>query len=298
MKKILIAGPTGNLGPHLVKELTQKGHQVSVLVRPETVKNEDKMRPIKEAGARIIEGDLDHPESLAKACAGQQVVISAVGGGQIMQQVDLAKAAKDAGVERFIPSEFGVDPYAVAPDSCDLFQVKIMAQEGIKKTGIPMTPIYTNGFMEFWATGLGQLGPTAPPDAVHYYGDGNKEIHMISLPDIARYVHAVVEDDSTINKELTIRSEKTSQNALINLWEQISGKSVNKIPVSEADLNQVIDSSTTPETMMQRIFAQLHRSVWITGDGEIQRENVLNAAELYPQIQPVKLREYLSYFRD
>lgn len=297
MKKVLIAGATGNLGPHLIRELSNQGHQVSALVRTETLQNEDKMRILHEAGVNIIEGDLDDPASLARACAGQDIVISAVGAGQIMQQVELARAAQAAGVKRFIPSEFGVDPFAAASDSSDLFQVKAKAQEEIKKIGIPMTPIYTNGFMEFWATGLGQLGPTAPPDTVQYYGDGNKEIYMVSLPDIARYVHAIVEDDSTLNNELTIRSEKTSQDGLINLWEQTSGKSVNKVPVSGTDLNQVIDRSTTPETMMQRVFAQLHRSVWIRGDGDIQRKNVLNAAELYPEIKPLKLRDYLSYFK-
>ncbi len=297
MKKVLIAGATGNLGPHLIRELSNQGHQVSALVRTETLQNEDKMRILHEAGVNIIEGDLDDPASLARACAGQDIVISAVGAGQIMQQVELARAAQAAGVKRFIPSEFGVDPFAAASDSSDLFQVKAKAQEEIKKIGIPMTPIYTNGFMEFWATGLGQLGPTAPPDTVQHYGDGDKEAYMVSLPDIARYVHAIIEDPTSANKELTIQSDKISQNGLIDLWEQISGKTVNKTPVSAEEMDRVIDSSTTPDTMMQRIFTQLHRSVWIRGEGNIQRENVVNAVELYPEIRPISFRTYLSYFK-
>ena len=297
MKNVLIVGSTGNLGPHLIKELSKQGHKVSALIRPQTLSNEEKMRPLREAGVTIIKGDLDDHRSLARACTGQDVVVSAVGGGQIMQQVDLAQAAQAAGVQRFIPSEFGVDPFGPAADSCDLVQMKAEAQEEIKKTGIPLTPIYTNGFMEFWATGLGQLGPTSPPDTVQYFGDGNKEMHMISLPDIARYVHAIIEDPSTIDREVSIQSEKISQNHLISLWEEISGKRVERQPVSGSELDQVIDSSTTPETMMQRIFTQLHRSVWIRGDGDIQRQNVLNAVELYPEIKPLTIKQYLNYFK-
>jgi uncharacterized protein YbjT (DUF2867 family) len=297
MKKVLIAGATGNLGPHLIRELSKQGHQVSALVRTETLQNQDKMRALREAGVNIIEGDLGAPASLTRACAGQDIVVSAVGAGQIMQQVELARAAHAAGVQRFIPSEFGVDPFAAASDSCDLFQVKVKAQEEIKKIGIAMTPIYTNGFMEFWATGLGQLGPTTPPDTVQQYGDGDKEAYMVSLPDIARYVHAIIEDPTSANKELTIQSEKISQNELIDLWEQISGKTVKKTPVSAEEMDKVIDSSTTPDTMMQRTFTQLHRSVWIRGEGNIHRENVVNAVELYPAIKPIGFRDYLSNFK-
>lgn len=296
MKKILVVGPTGNLGPHLVKELAKNGHQVSALVRPQSAQNSAKMQPLKDAGATIIEGDLNDPESLARACKGQDVVISAAGMGEIMQQVDLARAAKEAGVERFIPSEFGVDPFAVPADSCDLFGVKIQAQNEIKKIGIPMTPIYANGFMEFWATGLGQLGPTAPPEKVQYFGDGTKEIYMVSIPDIAKYVNAVIEDPATLNRELTIRAQKTSQKDLIGLWEEISGKKVEKEPVSGQTMNHIIETSTTPETMAQRIFTQLHRSVWISGEGDIERENVINVADRYPEIKPVSFRQYLSNF--
>jgi uncharacterized protein YbjT (DUF2867 family) len=297
MERILIAGATGNLGPHLVKELTNQGHQVTVLLRSETLKNPEKLQPLQKAGVSIIEGDLGDYQALEKACANQDIVISAVGGGQIMQQVDLAKAAKQAGVKRFIPSEFGVDPFAAGDGACDLFDAKAGAQKQIKKVGIPMTPIYTNGFMEFWGTGLGQLGAMSPPDEVQLYENGMTDAFMVSLTDIARYTNAIINDANTMDKEVSIRANRINQNDLITTWENISGKKVKRIPVSEDQLNEIIDNSTTPETIMQRIFTQLHRSVWVKGDCIIERPGVLSATELYPNINPVKLPDFLSHFK-
>jgi uncharacterized protein YbjT (DUF2867 family) len=189
-----------------------------------------------------------------------------------------------------------LDPIAVGPGSCDLFDAKAAAQEQIKATGVPYTMIYTNGFMEFWGTGLGQLGAMAPPDSVQVFGDGDKDAYMVSLADIARYTSAIISDPSTINRELTIRTNRINQNDLIATWEKLSAKKVERIPVSKEDLNKIIDSSTTPETMMQRIFTQLHRSVWIKGDCTISRPEVLSAVDLYPQIKPISISDYLKYF--
>jgi hypothetical protein len=213
-----------------------------------------------------------------------------------MLQTSLAEAAKQAGVERFIPSEFGVDPHVAGSDSCDLFGVKATAQSQIKEIGVPTTMIYTNGFMEFWATGLGQLGPTSPPDQVQLFGDGDVRAYMTSLPDIARYVSLIIDDPRTINREICMRNNPISQKEMIKLWESKSGKTVSRIPVPVDEVDHIIESSQTPETMMQRIFTQLHRSVWIRGDSNKERDGVLNASDLYPQVNPISQDEYFSYF--
>ena len=296
MKKILIAGATGNLGPHLVKAFVNQGHQVSAIMRQSSLANPDKTNPLKDQGVALIEADLEDDQSLLTACEDQQIVISALGGGQILQQVNLAKAAKVASAERFIPSEFGVDPIAAGSGSCDLFDAKAAAQEQIKAVGIPYTMIYTNGFMEFWGTGLGQLGAMAPPDSVQVFGSGNVEAFMTSLADIAEYTCAIIDDPSTENHEIYVQANKISQNELINTWERLSGKTVEQVAVAGSDLDKIIDSSTTPETMMQRIFTQLHRSVWVRGDTMKIRSQVLSAHKLYPQINPISIEDYFSNF--
>ena len=296
MKNILIVGATGNLGPHIVKALVKEGHQVSALMRPSSMADATKTQPLRDQGVELVEGSMDDPDSLKSACQHKDVVISCTGGDQILNQIHLAKAAKEAGVERFVPSEFGVDPFIAEKGSCDLFDAKAAAQEQIKATGIGLTPIYTNGFMEFWATGLGELGVLSPPAQAKVFGDGNTTAFMTALSDIGKYTAAIVEDPETINKEVLIATTSSTQNEMMSLWQDISNTKVEKEFVSSDQLNEIIDSSTTPESMLTRIFTQLHRSVWIKGEGGKERDGVINAVSRYPHIQPISLKAYLNNF--
>lgn len=296
MKNVLVVGATGNLGPHIVKALADKGHHVSALMRSESIGDPAKTQTLKDQGVALVEGNFEDFDSLKKACQNQDVVISCAGGDQIMNQVHLARAAKEAGVERFIPSEFGVDPFIAAKGSCDLFDAKAAVQEQIKETGIGFTPIYTNGFMEFWATGLGELGPQTPPDRAKVFGDGNTSAYMTALSDIGKYTAAIIEDPDTIDREVLISTSRATQNEMISLWEDLSGKTVEKDFVAANQLDATIDASTTPESMLTRIFTQLHRSVWIRGEANTERDGVLNAVTRYPEIQPISLKAYLRNF--
>ncbi|MEX0289437.1 MAG: aromatic alcohol reductase [Flavobacteriaceae bacterium] len=296
MKKVLIVGATGNLGPHIVKALVKNGHKVSALMRSASMADKSKTQTLSDQGVELLEGNFEDYESLSKACEEKDVVISCAGGDQILNQVHLARAAKEKGVERFIPSEFGIDPFIAEKGSCDLFDAKAMAQEQIKGTGIGFTPIYTNGFMEFWASGLGELGAFSPPNRVKVFGDGHMSAYMTALSDIGKYTAAIVEDPQTIDKEVLIATTSSSQNEMISLWQDISGKAVETEFVSSGQLDEIINASTAPEDMLTRIFTQLHRSVWIKGEANKEREGVLNAVTSYPEIQPVSLKTYLSNF--
>lgn len=296
MKNVLIVGATGNLGPHIVKALVKNGHHVSALMRSISMDDISKTQPFVDQGVQLLEGNFEDNDSLKRACRKQDVVISCAGGDQIMNQIRLAKAAQDAGVERFIPSEFGIDPYVAEKGSCDLYDAKAVVQEQIKETGIGFTPIYSNGFMEFWATGLGELGATSPPNRVKVFGDGHMSAHMTALSDIGQYTAAIVEDAKTINKEVLISTTNSTQNEMVSLWEDISGKTVEKEFVSSDQLDGIINSSTTPDSMLTKIFTQLHRSVWIKGEANKERNGVLNAVSRYSDIQPLSLKAYLTNF--
>ena len=290
MQHILLAGPTGNLGPHLIKELVAHNKDVHALIRPESMSNPEKVNPLKALGVNLMAGDVNDPVSLDHACAGMDAVISALGGGQLMQQKALLNAAKAAGVKRFIPSEFGVDPYAAGPGACDLFDAKMAVQKMIIDSGINYTMIYTNGFMEFWASGLGQLGNTVESGEVSIFGKGNVRASMMTLPDIARFVIAILDDPDMINKEVRFTANVMTQEELISTWEKMSGEKVKRNPVTKEMLDQVINTSTTPETMMTRIFTQLQRSVWINGDTMNIRPETMEATRQYSDL-PIKTTE-------
>ena len=288
MARILIVGATGHLGRELVAACQQQDAEVHALVRPATRRDAEKMKPLQAAGATIHEGDLADEGSLLRACRAVDVVISAVGGMQIGDEAPLVKAAKDAGVQRFVPSDFGLDPAAAGPRSCALFDAKAAVQESVKASGVPYTFIHSNGFFSYWAFSLGdlsKLGGKLPPDEVNVYGDGNVQGAFTSVPDIAKVTVRAVHDPRLRNRELRITANTITQNLLIALWQTASGRTVARTGVPAAELEKIIAGATAPEQGMMLIAAQLHRSLWIRGDSVKRAGSALEATEVYPEMR-------------
>jgi uncharacterized protein YbjT (DUF2867 family) len=294
MTKVLVAGATGLVGSNLVKACKEQGKEVRALVRPSALADSAKMAPLRSSGAVICVGSLEDFPSLVKACAGMEAVISAVGAAQIAQQTELIKAAKQTSIKRFIPSDYGLDPKVAGKGSCVLFDQKALIHQAVKESGLNYTFVHANGLFEYWAYSLGQLGLPSPPEEVQLYAQGTVKAALVSVSDVAKVTATTVDDPRTQNKELFITANILSQEELIRLWEEISGKRVKRIPVSFEDLEQIIAASTTPATFMNLIIAQLVRSVWVRGDAIKRREGVLDAAELYTDIQFTSVKEALS----
>ena len=289
MAKTLIVGATGHLGQEMVKACAAAGNEIHALVRPETRNDINKMKGLKAARATLHEGDLKRYDSLLAACKAVDNVVSTVGGMQIGDELALIKAVKEAGVKRFIPSDFGLDPAAAGPNSCVLFDAKAMIHQAIKAASIPYTFVHANGFFSYWVRTLGDLtklmGDQLPPAAVNIYGDGNVKGSFASLADIAAVTARALNDANMQNKEVRIIANTRTQNELVDLWQKQSGRTVKKTRVSAQDLETIIASSTTPEQGMLLVLAQLHRSVWIRGDAVKRAGAAQDATRLYQDIK-------------
>jgi uncharacterized protein YbjT (DUF2867 family) len=287
MARILIVGATGHLGRELIKACPQQGHEAHALVRPATRRDLAKMELLRAAGASIHEGDLADYESLLRACRSVDIVISAVGGLQIGDEGALVKAVKEAGVQRFVPSDFGLDPTAAGPGSCVLFDAKAAVQKAVKASGIPYTFIHSNGFFTYWAFSLGdltRLGGKLPPDEVNIYGDGNVMGALTSVPDVATVTVRAVNDPRMLNQEIRITANTITQNMLVALGQTTSGRTMKRTSVPAAALEKIIASSTAPDQGMTLVAAQLHRSLWIRGDSVKKVPTSLEATEVYPDM--------------
>lgn len=93
MRKVLVAGGSGQLGRHVVAGLLEEGYAVRVLAR-----RPEKMLRIQAngaasggIGAEIVAGDLTVPASLRDVCAGVDVVVSCAGAS-----MDLRSRQRDA----------------------------------------------------------------------------------------------------------------------------------------------------------------------------------------------------------
>ncbi len=112
---VLVVVSTRILGSKIVAAVLDKGTiEVEEIVRLSNDSNKEKRQKIAEMkakGAGIIEEDLIKPETLLRACAEVDVIVSAVGNNEVtvLGQKNLIYAAKQQGVKRFIPSDYSVD---------------------------------------------------------------------------------------------------------------------------------------------------------------------------------------------
>lgn len=79
-------------------------------------------------------------------------------------------------MQRFVPSEFGIDParmeHALEPGR-ETFDEKMKVREAIEEAKIPFTYVSANCFAGYFVGNLSQLGTLVPPrDKVSLYGDG------------------------------------------------------------------------------------------------------------------------------
>ena len=72
--KALVTGATGFVGSHLAEALRSRGDEVTALVR-----SPSKAAALGPLGVRVVPGDLDDPDSLARGVEGQDVVFHVAG---------------------------------------------------------------------------------------------------------------------------------------------------------------------------------------------------------------------------
>lgn len=92
------------------------------------------MDGFKEHGAKIVSADFGDETALVKALAGIDVILSAMNGPGLGEQVPVIKAAAKAGVKRFIPSEFGINTRKTMKD-VPVLAGKVDIQDLIKSLG-------------------------------------------------------------------------------------------------------------------------------------------------------------------
>ena len=148
MKKIiLVAGATGNLGNRISRELIKRGAEVRAIVRKST--DTEKIDILKKMGVKVFEIDMDSVEEIATASKGVDCVVSTLAGlGDVI--VDLQKrildAAIQAGVPKFIPSDFSSDYNDLVPGENRNFDLRRDFKTYLDSTPIKATSIFNGCF--------------------------------------------------------------------------------------------------------------------------------------------------------
>jgi len=234
IKKVVVVGGTGSIGSVILKTLLESNLTVTVLSRPDS-------KSTFPAGVNVIKKAYDDP-TLGEAFAGQDGVISAVGGAALLDQTKLIDAAVKAGVKRFLPSEFGTNTLdEKVQELVFLYKQKISVIEHLKKAaasnpGFSWTGLATGPFLD-WGITSGFLGYDIKSESATIYDSGDVLVSYTNLSTIALAVLRIFERPAeTANKFLFVASATVTQNQLLASIEKASGKkwTVTKANTEEA----------------------------------------------------------------
>jgi uncharacterized protein YbjT (DUF2867 family) len=219
---IVVAGATGHLGTSIAKELLARHAHVKALVRKNTPIS--KSAPLEKAGAEIIPVDYRNTVTLAEALRDAQCVVSTLSGLRdviVETQSDLLKAALNAGVPRFIPSDYCID-YTKLPDGSNRnLDLRREFASMLDKTPIHATSVLNGMFTDLLK---GQAPLILPKlDRVIYWGDADQPMDFTTMADTAAFTAAAALD-SQAPRFLRIAGEVATIRDLQRAASQAYGK--------------------------------------------------------------------------
>lgn len=223
MIKYLIAGATGYLGSHLIKELENRQWAFQALAR-----NAEKLKKTGLNDSQIVKGEVTQPESLRGKLADADIVISTVGitrqkDGLTYMDVDyqgnlnLLHEAQKAGVKKFV--------YISAINGAEMSHLKIMAAkekfvDALKASGMDYQVVRPNGFF----SDMKDFLEMAKSGRVYLFGHGNFKLNPIHGADLAK---VILDNAEQKKEEIAIGGpDVLSQNQIAGLALQAYGKPV------------------------------------------------------------------------
>ncbi|KAI0023998.1 NAD(P)-binding protein [Xylariomycetidae sp. FL0641] len=266
IKKVAVAGATGAIGPEAVKELLQAGFEVTVLGRASS-------KPQFSPPVVAKSVDYESVASLTDALEGQDAVVSTLGyPGLIAPQIRLLQAAIDAGVKRFLPSEYSGDIADDATNSLPFFDSKLPVQKVLNEQAaldrITYTNVCTGPFLDL-ALKNSFLLNVKDKKAVIYDG-GNKRASMTRVTTVAKAIAAVLQKpEGTKNRDVYVQEVALTQRELLELAKKATGP--DGWEVTESSVAQLLEEGYAerqkPE-QEQNIFVSLFNFVKVAIFGE------------------------------
>ncbi|KAL3510861.1 hypothetical protein ACH5RR_030262 [Cinchona calisaya] len=289
--RFLIIGAIGFIGQFIAEASLASGQSTYILSRaaapcPSKAKA---IKAFEDQGAILVHGSIDDQEFMEKTLKEHKIdtVISAVGGGNLIDQLILIRAIKAVGnVKRLLPSEFGHDVDRADPvePGLTMYNEKRRVRRLIEESKIPYTYICCNSIASWPYYDNTHPSEVLPPlDHFQIYGDGNVKAYFVAGPDIGKFTIKAAEDIRTLNKIVHFRPTCNflNMNELSCLWEKKIGRTLPRVMVSEDDLLAAAQENIIP----QSIVASFTHDIFIKGcqiNFSIDGPNEIEVSSLYP----------------
>ena len=239
---ILVIGATGNQGGAIAQHLLQRGKfAVRSLV---TDQNKPTAQTFKQAGAELVEGDLNDRASLDSALEGVSGVFSmqTVKDGlevEIRQGKTLADAAKAAGVKHFVYSSVGG---AERKSGVPHFDSKFQIEEYIRAVGLPHTILRP----VFFLFNYNRMRPMIENGTFGYPLNPDTKLQQLSEEDFGKMTAEVFERPAEfLNREIELASVELTMTETAAAFSRAMGKKVEYRQVPFEAFEQQAGAETT-----------------------------------------------------
>ena len=222
IKRVALAGASGNLGPAILHALLDADFDVTVLTR----KNSTSSFP-KASNLSVLPVDYGSNESLTSALEGQDALVSTLASVALPLQLSLFDAAEAAGVRRVIPSEFGSNTIESPSRDLPVFGHKVRVQKHLaelaaKNSDFSYTLVLTGAFFD-WGLQVGLLINVKDRTAELRDG-GDRSFSATNLSTIGKAVVGVLQHpEQTGNRAVKVSEVVVTQNQLIGIAEKLTG---------------------------------------------------------------------------
>ncbi|KAL6249925.1 hypothetical protein RBB50_002226 [Rhinocladiella similis] len=219
---VAVAGPTGSLGTAITKALHASGlFEVTMLLRSAP---KDLLPGVKFA---LV--DYSDTSSLQRSLVGQDAVVSALPREMVLAQILLIDLAITAGVQRFIPSEFGANLQNEKSRHLPNYHSKVQVEEYLESKAalgqISYTYIYTNALLD-WSIRAG-IVLDFRKQSVSLYDGGENPVSMTTIPTAANAVTSVLlKPLETKNRAVYVHDIIMSQKELFTYAKEVSGSQI------------------------------------------------------------------------
>ncbi|MEQ4518141.1 NmrA family NAD(P)-binding protein [Pseudarthrobacter sp. B907] len=220
---VLVAGATGDLGQRIVGELHRHDTLVRVLTRP----GSGKAHGIYGGQDRVEIHEVDYTDApaLVSALSGVDTVVSAVSGARpviVDVQRALLAAAVDAGVARFIPSDYSADFRRITPGSNRNFELRREFAADLDAAPLRVTSVLNGAFTDM-LTGQAPM-ILFSRHRVLYWSSPDQVLDFTTKDDVARVV-ALVALDADAPRVVEVAGDRVTARTIAQTMTELTGTS-------------------------------------------------------------------------
>ncbi|KAJ5881937.1 uncharacterized protein N7529_000609 [Penicillium soppii] len=274
VKKVALLGK-GLLGSAILDQLVKSGFKVTVLSRKKSSSDES------SADFSTVQVDYSSIDSLAAALQDHDAVVSTVGISGISGQKIMIDASIQAGVRRFIPSDFGALTTRPGAESLPLNAPWIDVQAYLKEKALSRDIEYTlfavGPFLEF-VMSMPFLADVMTQE-VRLYDNGEHSFSSTSVLSIGKAVAGSLRNaEATKNRLVSVHDIVLTQNKVLDLAKRYSAPDVNWniTPVNaEAEVENILERIRTSGLDLLNTLALL-KAALLGGKFEAEFKNLDN----------------------